>query len=474
MNGSILVFRNRFAQFKQEKGMLLFYCFIIAIMGIVVPFFRHELISSLTAAALLTAAFLNPILSDSMAGDRERRTLETLLSSPIKGRSVVWGKFLFGLFFALSFFSLTTLCAALTNWLVSRETPLAFWQWLGIILAAILNFGTISIAGLHASAVSADMRTANSRVSFIAYPLGLLFIVYIAVIVSVDFIPALVVSLILAFLYLCVISVFTFKTVRMKQSDYFENIKIKGRKKARTHYASYLAPKSQFGIVFGFELKYLLTFKTVLFQYGFLCFTPAIVAWLSFYYTGKFELNYAAFITVLFIPRIPSSLIALSIGGEKAYKTGESLLSTPLKIRQIFLAKCMIPLTISALMLILSSLFTLMGAEIISRLTPGIAIARGYTVEQLVLIFPVGIMSATLMIFISAILSVAMKTPRAGMNVSSMLTFLFVVPVLAIVYLSHNVLIWSVVYAVVLLICSVICIIKISDKISRPQILDRL
>jgi ABC-type Na+ efflux pump permease subunit len=474
MNEPILVFRNRFAQFKREKGMVFFYCLSIAIIGVVVPVFMRGVELSLTMAALLTATFLKPILSDSLAGEREHRTLETLLSSPMNGKSVIWGKFLFCLFFAVCFFGLTALCAMLTNWLFSRETTPAAWQWIGILLIAVLNFGTISIAGVHASAMSADMRAANSRVSLIAYPLGLMFIVYFALIITAGYIPALVISLILVCFYLCVMLTFIFKIIKMKQFDYFENEKIKKRKMTHENQASYITPKSQFGIVFGFELKYLMTLKTLLLQFGALCLAPALIAWLSFYYTGKFDFNYAVFVTVLFIPRVPTNLIAYSIGGEKTYRTGESLLSTPLHIRSVFLAKCMIPLMVSAIMLVLSSLLTLMGAAIISLVTPGITLTRGYTAEQLTLLFPVGIMSSMLMVFISAILSVILKTTRHGLYVTSILSFFFVFPVLAIVYLANNILMWPVIYAVVLLICNAICIKSISGKITHPQIISRL
>jgi len=476
MSNTTLVFCNQLAQFKREKGMLFFYCLSIVIMGVVVPFFIKGIESSLTMAALLTATFLKPTLSDSVAGEREHRTLETLLSSPMNGKSIIWGKFQFCLFFALCFFGLTTLCATLTNWLIGREMILTAWQWIGIILVAVLNFGAISIAGVQASAASADMRVANSRVSLIAYPLGLMFVAYLAVIILVDFIPAAIISLILIFIYLCVILIFTFKTIIMKQSNYFENIKYKKGKRSIEHEnrASYITPKSQFGIVFGFELKYLMTIKTLLLNFGALCFAPALVAWLSFYYTGKIDLNYAVFITVLFIPRVPVNLIAYSIGGEKVYRTGESLLSTPLHIRSVFLAKCMIPLMVSAIMLVLSSLLTLMGAEIIGRITGEITLKYMYTAEQLVLLFGVGIMSSMLMMFISAILSVVLKIPRHSLYVTSLLSFLFVVPVLAIVYLAKNILMWSLIYSAFLLICNALCIRGISDKITNSQIISRL
>jgi len=473
MNQPILVFRNQFAQFRREKGMIAFYCLSIATMGIIVPIFMRGMESSLTMASFMTATFLKPMLSDSLAGEREHRTLETLLSSPLSGKSIIWGKFQFCLLFAVCYFGLTALCSALTNWVIGYEMTLTAWQFIGIMLIALLNFSAISIAGVHVSATSGDLNVANSRVSRIAYPLGLVFLAYLPIVTILDFLSALIVSLVLLGFYLFIIIVTVIKIGKMKQADYFENIKIKV-KQVRESQSSFITPKSQFRIVFGFELKYLLTLKTLLLNFGAMCAAPALIACLLPAYTGEYDLNYAVFMVILLIPRVPTNLIACSIGGEKVYKTGESLLSTPLRIRSVFLAKCMIPVLVTAVMLISSSLLTLMGATIYGWTTPDIAPVYRYTAAQLVLLFPVGILSSMLMMFLSAIFSVILKTPRHGLYVSSIISFLFVAPVLAIAYLTKSVLLWSVIYSVALLICNIICVRSISDKITHPQIMSRL
>lgn len=474
MNKSNLVFRFQFAQFKRERGMMVFYCLSVLIIGIIVPLFLRRIESSLTMAALLTAMFLKPILSDSLTGEREHRTLETLLSSPINGKSIIWGKALFSLCFALFFFGLTALFTALVSWLISNDTAIALWQWTGIIVVAIFIFSAIAIAGVHASATSADTRAANTRVSRIVYPFGLLFTVYITVVATIDYLPAFIVGLILVLICLGVIVVYAIKVLKMRQSDYFENLKVKKTAKAQDNYASPNAPNTQFGIIMRFEVKYLMTLKMLLLNFGVLCVCPLAIVCIMTYYTGIIDLNYAALLTVLAIPRVPTNLIAYSIGGEKVYKTGESLLSTPLHIRPIFLAKCAVPVLVSAIMLLTSALLTLMGLKIISWILPDIGEVYRYTASQLVLIFPVGIMASMMMMFISAILSAILKTPRHGLFATSLISFLFVIPVLAIIYLTQNTLMWSLIYFAVLLIGNTVCIWNISDKISRPQIMSWL
>jgi|GEM_PF-4584724 len=467
------VFRNQFALFRREKGMVLFYLFTVIIVGVIVPIFARGAGTSLTVAAFLTAAYLKLMLSDSMVGEREHRTLETLLSSQISGKSVIFGKLLFLLLFAVCFFGISALCAVLTSE-IAGYLDMAAWQWLSVAILSVLNFAAISIAGVYTSAKSEDMRVAGSRVSFVAYIPGLMFSVFAAVAASAAFIVTIICGAFLAVVYICIIVVYAVKIGLTRQYGYFENVKVKNRGKRCESHTSLAAPKSQFDIVFRFELKYLLTLKWLLLNFGVLCFTPAIIAILVAYYTKKFDFDYAVFITILMIPRVPVNLIAYSIGGEKVYKTGESLLSTPLRIRSIFLAKCAVSMLISLIMLVVSSAFTLMSADITARILPEAVSAHVYSAAQLMLLFGVGITSSAFMIFISAILSAIMKTPRHGLYVTSFMSFLFVIPALLIVYFSGNILVWSSVYAATLLVSSLICVAKISDKITRPQVMSRL
>jgi ABC-type Na+ efflux pump permease subunit len=472
MSKSNLVFRIQFARFMREKGMIIFYCLSVAVIGVAAPLFLRGASSSLTMAALFAALFLKPMLADSLAGEREHRTLEPLLSSPMSGKSIVWGKFKFCLLFAVCFFGSAVLCAALTAWLAGYPIALTSLQWASVALLAVLNFSAISIAGVHASATSGNMRVANSRISRVAYALGLLFAVYQAVIVSADIAAALIAGGALMLIYLYVLLTFAVKTSKMKQSDYFENLKTKSTGQAHEQYTFYSAPKSQFGIVLGFEVKYLRSLKTLLLNFGLLCFAPIILAWVFAYYSGgRMDLNYAVFATVFMIPRVPTNLIAYSIGGEKAYKTGESLLSAPLRVRPVFLAKCMVPIFVSAIMLTVSASVTLTGARLIGLIAPDTAPLGGYTAAQLVLLFPVSIMASMTMTFISAVLSVILKTPRHGLYATSIISIVFLFPALAIVCLAQNILLWSAIYFAVLFVGNAICIKSISDKITRPQIM---
>ncbi|MEK3905119.1 hypothetical protein [Paenibacillus sp. FSL R7-0179] len=474
MNRSYPVFRMQCAEFTSDKGMLFFYGLSIGITGIILPLYMHGVEVSLTTAALLTAILLRPMLSDSVAGEREHRTLETLLSSPIHGKSILWRKFEFCFLFALGYFTLTVLCSALTGFLAGGEAALIPWQWMCIMIVAALNYSAICMGGVYVSSRSGDLRAANHRVSIMAYPLSLLLVICLSVIGTADLLSALIISCICSLIYLWVISMFAAKIRRMKQPDFFQPIAIQKPQRSHQQRISSALPRTQFGIVLRLEWKMLMTLKRMLLSFGFLCFSPVAMVCLLLYFTGKFDLNYAVLLTVLMIPRVPTNLIAYSIGGEKVYKTGEALLSTPLQIRPVFLAKCMIPVLVTAVMLTLSSLLTLAGVSIGAMISPELVSIQGYTAAQLILLFPVSLLSSIAMMFIAAILSLRLRTPRQGLYVTSFLSVVFVFPVLVVIYLVPDMLVGAIIYLVILVIGNLICLKRISDNITRPQLMSRL
>lgn len=267
MNKSVTVFHLQLALFRCEKGMLIFYLLCIMIAGVIAPILLPGLGSTLPISGLLTVLFLKSILTDSLAGERENKTLESLLSTSIDGKSIIGGKFIFSVTFGLVFFTITILCAVLTKWVMGSPLNMRAWQWACVLLLSILNFISISIAGTYASATSGDSRMAGSRVSRIVYPFGLLLIVYFSIVSLEQMIPALFAGLIIMLIYLCPAIVYAIKVLKMKQDGYFENIKIQGSKKNNSCHASSIVPKSQFSIVFRQELRKLWTLKFMLFNF---------------------------------------------------------------------------------------------------------------------------------------------------------------------------------------------------------------
>ncbi len=467
-------FRLQRSLFLQEKGMLAFYFLCMVIIGIVLPLFSIGFETLLVMAAMFTVMFLKPMLSDMAAGERERKILESLLSTPVNGKYILRGKIRFSIVFAATFYLMTLLCAVVTSFICGRMPDMALWQWVLLLPAALLEFIAVSTSGIYISAVSADSRTAGSRISRIAYPLGLLGVIQVTSLFVVQLLPSLVISTAVVLLYMAVIIYYRIKREHMKQSGYFESTKSRraaqspGRQRIRK-----VTPKSQFLIVLCHELKYLWKLKLLLVNFAILCVCPAIVLYLFKHYTGVINLYYPVLLTVLMLPRAPVNLIAYSIGGEKVYKTGESLISAPLSLRPMFLAKCAVPVAISAILLIVSSLLTLGAANIM-----GTYFETGahytYTSDQWVLLFPTGIASTIAMVFITGVLSVRLKTPRQGLYASLLIGIAFLFPPLIIAFWAPDKLLWSLIYFGLLLLGDVLCVIGISNKITRPQIMGKL
>lgn len=146
--------------------------------------------------------------------------METLLSSPIHGKSMLWRKFEFCFLFALVYFTITVLCSALTSYLTGGGAALIPWQWMCIMIVAGLNYSAICMGGVYVSSTSGDLRAANQRVSLMAYPLSFLLVICLSVIRTVDLFSALIVSCICTLIYLWVISMFAAKIRKMKQPDF--------------------------------------------------------------------------------------------------------------------------------------------------------------------------------------------------------------------------------------------------------------
>lgn len=473
MKETFTVFRMQGKLFLRDKGMLLFYFIIILISGVILPFFYQGWEMIISLIALITIMLTKPILADSFAGEREHKTLESMLSTSIMGKNIIWGKIAFSLFFAVFFHMITTVFAILTFHFSAYPMKLMGWQWISIFIGLFLNLSTICISGVYRSVLSENSYIANSKISKVTYGLLLLQVVYLSIVFQTDIITTLIIAVSFLLIELFVICRYLYKISRMEQADFFNQIETAKQNTAKIDEKWNLSPRTQLGTVLRHELKYLLQLKTLLINFMILCISPAIVVCIFKYYFGTVNLYYGVILTTLMMPRAPINLISYSIGGEKAYKTGESLLSTPIHIMPLFLAKCMVPVFISTIMLLLSSLLTLLGANII-----GVVLESGrtyfYTLDQLMLLFPIGIMSCITMVLITGIFSLSLKTPRQGLYVSSIIGVVFMIPLLIIVYMTQNPFLWSVIYFVLLLLGNIVSVKGLFCKINRPFIMERL
>lgn len=267
---------------------------------------------------------------------------------------------------------------------------------------------------------------------------------------------------------------FWWKLSSLKQPDFYENLSRTYRKRQVENTYDLPLGHSLFSAVVRHELKYLWSLKTLLLNFLFLTMSPAMVVCLMKSYCNAFDLNYAILITTLMMPRIPTNLIAYSIGGEKVYKTGELLLSTPVKMHTLLLAKSFVPAFVSILMISMSSLLVIAAMPLYNLLCGTHAPIPHYTFTQLLLLFSVCILSCVLMIFLTATLSLVLMTPRQGLYVTSFLGFMFLLPVSIIVYVTTHTLLWSMLYLSLLIITICVFYLFVRNKTSRLILISKL
>ena len=227
-------FRLQFSLFKQEKGMLIFYLICMLLIGVALPLFSLGMETILIITAMFTVMFLKPMLSDMMAGERERKTLESLLSTPADGKYILRGKIRFSIVFAVIFYAITLFYAQYSSafyaagyriWPYGNGFALCLWLcW--ILLQYPFPVFIFPV-------VAEDSRTASSGISRIVYPLGLLEIIQVTTLFIVPTLPSLVISIGAALLYAIVILFYRTKREHQKQSVFY--LKTSGSTTKRKH-----------------------------------------------------------------------------------------------------------------------------------------------------------------------------------------------------------------------------------------------
>ena len=467
------VLRHQCRLFLQDKGMLLFYLGGIAIFGILFPLLSRNAGSVFSLAIFATLSLQKQWNAESVAGERENRTLESLLSTPLSSQSYMAGKALFSILCASCHYLLMFGCMLAVSAALGIGNDVRPAAWILCTAVSLFTFCCFALWGLLVSAKSEDVWAASRRSAPAGYLLAFLTVIITVLLTSGQeelWFPSIAVCT----LYIGFLAVFTLVCVlSMRKLGRSGFMAAEGRAAGRPHgrFKSGSAVHFQAYSVFFHEWRYLRTLKLLLLNFAILLPAPAIVLWLFYHYTGQLDLNYAILLTILMLPRVSSNLMAYSAGGEKVYRTGESLLSTPVSIGALLLGKCALPLLVSLFMLLLSSVLSLAAANVISIRDWG----RGgllYSGGQLILLSGVGMALSAAMTFLSGILSLTAKNPRKGLYLSTLLGICFLLPALAIC-LMNALLPGALLYLAVLIAADCFLIVKIRH-ISRPALMKRL
>ena len=157
------------------RGGLLFLIVVLAVFGIIVPLQEGAGWAAsplpLLNAVWLPFFFLNGLVVDSFAGERERKTLETLLGTRLSDRAILFGK----LGAAVAYgWGLTLLIAALSLITVNVATGSGHWllysstNALGILALSLPGAGLAAGSGILISLRAPTVRQAYQQLTILS------------------------------------------------------------------------------------------------------------------------------------------------------------------------------------------------------------------------------------------------------------------------------------------------------------------
>ena len=146
----------------------------LAVFGIVLPWqFGRELIDSPAALVVwiwVPCLMAVSVVADAFAGERDRHTLETLLSMPLADAAIFMGKFAAAVLYGWAFTVIASLApAGVVNVLHPSEAPIFYPPavFAGVLIISLLVTALLVSTGILVSLRSPTVRQASQTVSVI-------------------------------------------------------------------------------------------------------------------------------------------------------------------------------------------------------------------------------------------------------------------------------------------------------------------
>ncbi|MBM7615512.1 ABC transporter permease subunit [Alkaliphilus hydrothermalis] len=167
----------------KNKAFISYYVYLIIGIGIIVPIFSpfdtEGTVSTMMLTLLLTPALIIPstLVADLFAGEKERKTLETLLGTPIDIKEMYLGKVLFVVLISITVLMVTYILNIITLNIVSQFIVQKWFYpfnitannfiWLGGV--GVITF--VSTFGTLVSINSKNTKTCNLLVFISSAPI---------------------------------------------------------------------------------------------------------------------------------------------------------------------------------------------------------------------------------------------------------------------------------------------------------------
>jgi ABC-2 type transport system permease protein len=194
MPGITAVLRKELKELRAEMAGswsdLLPFVMALATAGIIIPWVLGPVLlmpgGMAGATALIAASFVSTLAPDSFAGERERRTMEVLLASPLSDRAIVLGKIaaivisglvMGGLFLVLGYGTLAV---------VHPEPTRASFSW--TVLPTALFLAVASTTLVAAIGVGVSLRASSMRQAQQTLGLGVFALLFFPIVVA-QFVP---------------------------------------------------------------------------------------------------------------------------------------------------------------------------------------------------------------------------------------------------------------------------------------------
>lgn len=427
MDGIRTVCAQQWRLALKDSGTLVFYaCGALAIGGLL-PLWPAAGPFVLNAMVLYPLFLLGQWASEAFAAEKETRTLESLLSTSVGKKQLMFGKGAFCLGAACACFCLSLL-------------PLLILKAVAGALPDVSGGMLLAVSGLF-------------------IPIGFCLVVLLTLVSQRQAEAAVLLSAVFLVLAALVAGWVLWRLKRLDRGGLLAD----GSKKTVAGSGYQRDTRSQSLMVLGHEWRY---FKALgRFKFSLLMFTlaPAIFMALWDYFFGGVNLYAALAVLSLGTARITVNLTAYTIGGERAYKTFESLLSTPIGTGALFLGKGLLALLFSLIISILAVLLVL----VVSVFIGGTAL---FSPDQWLLL-AAGLLFSLLMIYVTGLSTMLMKKPRQGLYMAVLLSFLAAAPALAVWLLPGSRLLWALASLILLLAADLLLAVFIHRRISREQLM---
>lgn len=472
-----VVFNKLVREFIHTKKRLLFLALCFLAVGCVMPLFTANFRTLTMTTMSVAILFLNFTMAGLYVEEKEKRTMETLLSSPVTLQDLIRAAF-FCYFPAVMLFTVFTLAMQtilvflLHHTLLAYNAPLLF---MGLLILLVMVF--LVYTGITISLTSSSVVQAGKRMSARAFGNLILFSGGLILMESGNSISFFVLMGPYAFILAVLLA---YKIASQKKHITIERVLLgiaKGQLQAARHSSEGDRRTSLTRAIFFHEVALAKTYSLLNRHMLLMVFIPALllygVTMLPEY--GNYGLfTWPIACALLLVLRVPTNLISISIGGEKAYKTFESLLSTPAPLSQIFIGKILPSVLLSSTILSLSSIVTLATANILSLLQGVTGTFVNYSLFEWIMILGAGLQLAVFMVFITGYLSLTSKSPRAGLWVASFATLALGIPYILILIFARGNALVALFFSILIVIVNALCFSIVLKKIDRKILLEKI